>query len=183
MTPFGPAVARSAPCLTDQLLPMPFSLLPLSRPALEALAASRIPAGLQGRLVPGCLPPAFVASRSLALADLGHALPWATTFLVVSDEDARIVGGCGFKTAPQAGRVEIGYGIAPAAQGQGAATAAVGLLLQRAFEAGAAQVMAEVAPDNLASTRVVQKWGFERVGARTDHDNEHVIQWAKGRAI
>lgn len=161
---------------------MPFSLLQLSRPALEALAASRIPSGLEGRLVPGSLPPAFVASRSIALADLGHPLPWSTTFLVVSDEGARIVGGCGFKTALQGGRVEIGYGIAPAARGQGAATAAVGMLLQRAFEAGAMQVMAEVAPDNLASIRVVQRWGFERVGARTDHDNEHLVQWAKDRA-
>jgi len=56
------------------------------------------------------------------------------------------------------------------------------MLLQRAFEAGAMQVMAEVAPDNLASIRVVQRWGFERVGARTDHDNEHLVQWAKDRA-
>lgn len=158
---------------------MSFTLLQLSKDALEALAASRVPEGLEGRFEQGAMPPAFVAIRSLEIAAAGHALPWSTTFLIVNDENARIVGGCGFKTVPKQGRVDVGYGVAPAARGKGAATAALDVLLRKAFEAGATELLAEVAPDNAASTRVVQKAGFERAGARVDDDGEHVVQWVR----
>ena len=158
---------------------MTFSLLQLSKTALEALAASRVPEGLETRIQQDSLPPAFVAARSLELAAAGHPAPWSTTFLIVNNEDTRIIGGCGFKTAPLNGRVEVGYGVAPAAQGQGAATAALHLLLQRAFEAGAIEVLAEVEPINHASIRVVQKAGFKNVGSRINNENEYVVQWAK----
>ncbi len=128
---------------------------------------------------PDSMPPAFVAKRALALAAAGHRLPWATTFLIVNDEDARIVGGCGFKSGPSNGRVEVGYRVAPSAQGRGAASQALQLLVRSAFEAGATEVLAEVSPTNHASTRVVQKAGFERVGSRVDDENEFVVQWVK----
>jgi RimJ/RimL family protein N-acetyltransferase len=156
-----------------------FSLLQLSKTELEAIAASLVPEGLADRIEPDSMPPAFVASRALELTAAGHPLPWATTFLIVNDEDSRIVGGCGFKTGPTHGRVEVGYGVAPSAQGRGAASEALQLLLRRAFEAGATEVLAEVAPTNLASTRVVQKAGFEKVGSRVDNENEYVVQWVK----
>jgi [ribosomal protein S5]-alanine N-acetyltransferase len=156
-----------------------FSLLQLSKTELEALAASRVPARLEARMEPDSMPPAFVASRALELAVTGHPLPWATTFLIVNDEDARIIGGCGFKTGPTHGRVEVGYGVAPSAQGRGAASKALQLLVRSAFEAGATEVLAEVAPTNHASTRVVQKAGFEKIGFRIDNGNEYVVQWVK----
>lgn len=162
---------------------MSFSLLQLSRDALEALAASRAPKDLEGRFEPDAMPPAFVAVRSLELAAAGHALPWSTTFLIVNDDDARIVGGCGFKTAPKGGRVEVGYGVAPAARGRGAATAALHVLLRKAFEAGATELLAEVAPANKASTRVVQKAGFEPVGDRVDGDGELLVQWVRRTGV
>ena len=158
---------------------MPFSLLQLSTPALEALAASRVPEGLKLGVELDSLPPAFVAVRSLELAAAGHPTPWSTSFLIVNDEDSRVVGGCGFKTAPNQGRVEVGYGVAPMARGKGAATAALKMLVHRAFEAGATDVLAEVASSNHASTRVVQKAGFKDVGARVDNENEYVVQWVK----
>jgi RimJ/RimL family protein N-acetyltransferase len=156
-----------------------FSLLELSKTQLEALAASLVPAGLEARVEPDSMPPAFVAIRALELAAAGHPSPWATTFLIVNDEDARILGGCGFKTTPKHGRVEVGYGVATGAQGRGAATAALQLLADIAFAAGATEVLAEVAPTNHASTRVVLKAGFEKVGSRVDKENEFVIQWAR----
>ena len=158
---------------------MTFSLLQLSKIELEALAASRVPEGLEVRAEPDSMPPAFVASRSLEFAAAGHPAPWSTTFLIVNNEDTRIVGGCGFKTVPMNGRVEVGYGVSAAGQGRGAATAALNLLVRSAFEAGATEVLAEVAPTNHASTRVVQKAGFVQVGDRVDNENEYVIQWAK----
>ena len=158
---------------------MTFSLLQLSKTALEALAESRVPEGLENRAAPESMPPAFVASRSLELAAAGNPAPWSTTFLIVNNQDERIVGGCGFKTAPHSGRVEVGYGVAPTMQGKGAATAALKLLLHNAFEAGATEVLAEIAPTNHASTRVVQKAGFVQIGARVDNENEYVVQWVK----
>ncbi len=158
---------------------MTFSLLELSRTALEALAASRVPDGLKHGAEPESMPPAFVASRSLELADAGHPAPWSSTFLIVNNEDNRVVGGCGFKTIPINGRVEVGYGVSPAGRGRGAATAALKLLLLKAYEGGAAEVLAEVAPSNRASIRVVQKAGFWQVGIRVDNENEYVIQWAR----
>jgi [ribosomal protein S5]-alanine N-acetyltransferase len=158
---------------------MAFCLLQLTRPELEILAASRVPENLVSRLEPDSLPPAFVAARSLQLGDNGQPEPWSTTFLVVRQSDQRIVGGCGFKTSPHNGRVEVGYGVAPGAQGQGAATAALKLLLTQAFAAGATEVLAEVAPDNQASIRVVQKSGFQQAGSRRDKENEFVIMWLK----
>jgi RimJ/RimL family protein N-acetyltransferase len=162
---------------------MVFSLLQLSRTELEALAASEVPASLAARIEPDALPPPFVAGRALELAAAGHPLPWSTTFLILNDDTGRIVGGCGFKTAPEQGRVEVGYGVAPAVQGQGAATAALKELVRLAFASGASEVLAEVAPDNQASTRVVQKAGFENVGSGIDIQNERVVRWLRRREV
>ena len=158
---------------------MPFSLLQLSKPELEALAASRTPEGLEHRAEPHSMPPAFVAARALKLLAAGHPTPWATTFLIVENEDHKIVGACGFKDAPMNGRVQVGYGVAPLAQGKGAATAALKLLMEMAFRAGEKEVMAEILPTNQASARVVEKLGFAVVGSRVDNEGEYVVQWVK----
>ena len=47
----------------------------------------------------------------------------------ISLHDHKIVGSCGFKGEPVAGRVDVGYGIAPACRGQGTAAAAVKLVV------------------------------------------------------
>jgi [ribosomal protein S5]-alanine N-acetyltransferase len=155
------------------------SLLQTSQSDLEAIAESRVPERLKGRAANGSTPPAFVAARALSLAEAGHPAPWSTTFLIVNERDTQIVGGCGFKTVPRDGRVEIGYGVAPTAQGYGVATAALKLLLEKAFLAGASEVLAEVAPTNHASTRIVEKAGFLQVGTRVDEEDEYVVQWLK----
>jgi RimJ/RimL family protein N-acetyltransferase len=158
---------------------MPFTLLPLTKPQLVWLAASREPEELQSQAEPGSMPPSFVAARSLKLGAEGNLEPWSSSFLIVRNEDARFVGACGFKTAPNAGRVEVGYGVSPLSRGNGAATAALRMLSLLAFEAGASEVLAEVLPENKASIRVVQKAGFVRVGARVDEEGEYVIQWLR----
>lgn len=162
---------------------MPFSLHRLTKPELEALAAERMPAGLGERAEPGSMPPAFVAARTLRVGAEGHPEPWSTAYLIVKDEDEAIVGGIAFKSAPTRGRVEVGYGVAPAAQGRGAATAALSQLLEVAFGAGAKEVLAEIVPTNHASASVVQKLGFVAAGSRVDHEGEHVVQWVKRKAL
>lgn len=156
---------------------MGFSLHQLTSAELEGVAASRGLPGLAARMEDGAMPPSFVAARSLLLRSQGHGDPWATSFLIVRDSDQRIVGGCGFKSVPIKGRVDLGYAVAPAAQGQGAATAALTLLCRLAFDAGATSVLAEIVPDNLASMKVVQKCGFCQSGSRTDDEGDFVNQW------
>jgi ribosomal-protein-alanine N-acetyltransferase len=162
----------------SDIINMPFSLLQLSREELFELAASRLPAPLVSRVEEGALPPSFVAARALKLVGEGKPEFWCNTFLIVRNHDQRIIGGCGFKDAPKDGRVEIGYGVSPNSRGQGAATAAVGLLLRLAFGSGAVEVFAEVTPDNLASAKVVRKLGFVSAGIRVDEDDRLVVQWA-----
>jgi RimJ/RimL family protein N-acetyltransferase len=158
---------------------MPFSLAALTAAELESVAGAAIPEALAARLEPGALPPPFIAARSLALSAQGTPAPWARVYLIVRSADLRIVGSCGFKTALKQGRVEVGYGVAPGAQRQGAATAALRKLVHIAFEAGATEVLAEVAPDNEVSARVARKAGFAEAGFRVDEDNEFVIQWLR----
>ncbi|MEY5145492.1 MAG: hypothetical protein RL745_861 [Actinomycetota bacterium] len=83
--------------------------------------------------------------------------PWATYLVCV---DSLIVGGAGFKGAPDAdGLVEIGYGIAESHQGRGIATAAVRAIASLAHQHGA-NVTAETEEWNTASIKVLQKAGF-----------------------
>ena len=161
---------------------MPFTLIQLSGSQLEDLSASRVPPLLAERLEQGALPPAFVAARSLDLGANGYPEPWSTSFLIVREQDDRIVGACGFKTAPTDGRVEVGYGVAVSARGQGAATEALKLLVVKAFEAGATEILAEVVPDNHASVKVVEKNGFIRTGAQNDKNGDYVVQWVRSSA-
>ncbi|WP_165928616.1 GNAT family N-acetyltransferase [Iodobacter fluviatilis] len=73
--------------------------------------------------------------------------------------DLLAVGGCGFKQAPQHRRVEMGYAVLAAYQGQGFATASVAALLRFAFLSGEAdEVLAQINPENIASVCVVKSW-------------------------
>lgn len=73
--------------------------------------------------------------------------------------------------------MEIGYGVSPSAQNEGAATQAVQLLVRTAFMAGAKEVLAEITPTNHASACVAKKAGFTPEGSRVDAEGETVIQW------
>jgi [ribosomal protein S5]-alanine N-acetyltransferase len=158
---------------------MHFTLLPLTKPQLEALANSREPEELRLHAEPGAFPPSFVATRSLELLAQNPAGPWSSSYLIARTEDSRYVGACGFKNLPNLGRVEVGYGVSESARNKGAATAALNLLAQVAFEAGATELLAEIVPTNFPSIRVVKKGGFLQVGSRTDEGGEYVIQWLK----
>jgi [ribosomal protein S5]-alanine N-acetyltransferase len=153
------------------------ALVQLSVHETQELAEARIPEDLALRAEEGALPPSFVCVSSLDKVTAGKAQTWCNTFLIVREVDGRIVGSCSYKDEPQNGRVEIGYGIAPSSRGVGAATAAVNALLELAFCRGAHEVLAEVEPENVSSSRVVQKAGFYKIGERVNESREFVIQW------
>jgi RimJ/RimL family protein N-acetyltransferase len=78
--------------------------------------------------------------------------------------DGRAIGGIGFKDQPNGGCVEIGYGLAPSARGQGYAAEAVVALLAMAADHGLSKVIADTIPDNRASQRTLIRAGFRLVG-------------------
>ncbi|WP_229202416.1 GNAT family N-acetyltransferase [Pseudoduganella aquatica] len=155
------------------------SLRPLALGELAALAASRVPAGMEGRAQQGALPPAFVAQRALDRIAHGGPEIWCATFLILRG-DGEILGGCGFKGEPSDGRVEIAYGVAPAHRRQGVAFFAVQAMLELAFSSGVREVIAEILPENHASIAVVRKLDFRFIGSRVDGDGEVVGVWVAG---
>lgn len=77
--------------------------------------------------------------------------------------DGRAVGGVGFKGQPEAGCIEIGYGLAPSARGHGYAAEAVGAVLRVAADHGLSKVMADTTLENTASQRTLIRAGFHLV--------------------
>jgi RimJ/RimL family protein N-acetyltransferase len=78
--------------------------------------------------------------------------------------DGRAIGGLGFKGQPEGGCVEIGYGLAPSARGQGYAAEAVIALLTVAGDHRVSRVNADTTLDNIASQRTLIRAGFRLVG-------------------
>ena len=86
-----------------------------------------------------------------------------TLYVVRRIADGLAVGGIGFSGPPVDGRVEIGYGLVPAARGAGIATEALRAAVDGAAAHGAALVGADTVLDNAASQRVLTKAGFVEV--------------------
>ena len=85
-----------------------------------------------------------------------------TEWAVVAGDEA--VGGTGYATRHVPGLADVGYWIVSERRGKGLATAAVELLVERAFAAGVERLQATVEPWNVASQRVLEKAGFAREG-------------------
>ncbi len=80
-------------------------------------------------------------------------------------EDGLAIGGVGCKGAlDEAGRVEIGYGLAESARGRGYATEAVLGLIDWLRDQGVREVLAECDPGNAASIAVLRRCGFAPPG-------------------
>lgn len=161
---------------------MTVTLLPISAFELAELVAGTIPAAARHNAGPDALPPPFVAARALEQLSGGKPLRWCSTFYMVRSSDQMIVGACGFKDVPHHGVIEIGYGVAASCRNEGIATAAVSALLAYAFASDQVQqVLAQVNPANAASSKVVEKLGFARVGNIVADDGEVLVQWIASR--
>lgn len=118
----------------------------------------------------------------LALIDSAtSADPWIHRFALVRQSDNTVVGSCGFKGPPTPdGAVEISYGITPDYQGNGYATEAAQALVSYAFSNSKVRtVRAHTITEANASTRVLTKCGFERIGEVNDPDDGPVWRWEK----
>lgn len=152
-------------------------LVQLSLDELRALAGST-PAGHFADALEGALPPPHVAARALAQVDAGMPAFWCVPFLIVASQTGTILGGCTFKGLPTNGDVEIAYGVAKPMRGRGVATAAIAQLLKLAAADGSArQVIAEILPANIGSSKVVMRLGFTERETFVDADGETVVRW------
>ena len=85
--------------------------------------------------------------------------------IILHKADQVAIGGIGFHGPPdEAGRVEIGYTIIPAYEGQGYATEMARRVIEWAFQIPGIQVItAQCLDDNLGSIRVLEKVGMRRL--------------------
>ena len=105
--------------------------------------------------------------------------PWIHGFALVHQSSGIEVGRGGFKGPPtEDGVVEIAYGIAPEHQGKGYATEAAVALVSYALACEQVRiVLAHTLPQPNASTRVLTKCGFHKVGEVIDPEDGLVWRW------
>ncbi|HEY3336067.1 MAG TPA: GNAT family protein [Candidatus Limnocylindrales bacterium] len=90
-----------------------------------------------------------------------------------------LVGDCGFRSRPDdPAIVDVGFTLAPAAQGRGLATEAIGELLRYLFEERVKhKVCADCDTRNQGSWRLLERLGFEREGTLRESYREGQ-EWA-----
>lgn len=123
-----------------------------------------------------------VSAAWLALLDRSSLVdPWIHGFVLVHRATESVIGKCGFKGPPgDDGAVEIAYGLSPEYQGKGYATEAAAALVSYAFSHGQVRVVrAHTLPEPNASTRVLTKCGFHRVGEVVDLEDGLVWRWER----
>lgn len=97
--------------------------------------------------------------------------------LLFDTADGALVGNGGWTGEPVDGVAELGYAVAPGRRGRGIATAAVRTLLERGRAAGLAVAVAHTLPAESASTTVLTRCGFTRVGEDLDPQEGPVWRW------
>jgi ribosomal-protein-alanine N-acetyltransferase len=109
--------------------------------------------------------------------------PWLHGFTLVDRASGATVGSCGYKGPPDDdATVEIAYGVQPEFQGKGYATEAARALTEFALESDSVRVVrAHTLPENNASTRVLTKCGFARIGEVMDPEDGLVWRWELAR--
>ena len=151
---------------------------------LTALLAQPEPSEIEGLLLPNNeeVAPRFLLEfvNDRLNKDPRNSFWWSPQLIVV---DRLIVGMCGFKSPPDInGSVEIGYGIVASQQRRGFATQAVDLLLREGFSKVEIQtIVADTAPVNSASWRVLEKNQFVRDGSKLDPDDGEIWIWRRAR--
>jgi ribosomal-protein-alanine N-acetyltransferase len=124
---------------------------------------------------------AEVSAAWMSLLDGSAAIdPWIHGFAIVHRATGHDIGRCGFKGPPIDGVVEIAYGVAEEHRGNGYATEAAAALVSYAFgDERVGVVRAHTLPEPNASTRVLTKCGFRRVGEVIDPDDGLVWRWER----
>ena len=157
--------------------------------ALDHAAATSLAAGPAAFAAQHAIELAPHESTVVAIADAtarllaagGVPAPWGG-YLALEGPTRRVVGTCGFKGGPGAdGAVEIAYFTLPGEEGRGVATAMAASLVRvaRGGAAGITVVRAHTLPERNASSSVLEKAMFRRVGDVTDPEDGPVWRWER----
>jgi RimJ/RimL family protein N-acetyltransferase len=132
----------------------------------ERAANARLPDAWPNR---GLIERAFTASLDQIRADPATRL-WGDRLMITTDASGvrRVVGSVVFHGRPGAdGVAEVAYGVETSSRSQGLATEATTACVRWALaQQGVGAVRATTFPWHLASLRVIQKVGMEKVGSR-----------------
>lgn len=169
MSGSGPAGTDSSTCVTKA-------------PVIETPRVRLVPLGLAdaAAIVHGHRPPGarwadgYPTDATLVVAGLvvtaegdgaGGLGPYRG-YQVVRRDDGMVIGDCGFLGPPDArGEVHVGFGVAEVAGGYRLAGEALqGLIAWAHRQEQVERVVAEAAPTNIASLRVLEQAGMRRVG-------------------
>jgi RimJ/RimL family protein N-acetyltransferase len=141
-------------------------LVPLEPAEARALAAGEHQDGQ--RWADGYPMASSLLRAELTLAAAAHERPLGRfgSYQVVRRADGKVIGDVGFMGPPDAtGAVSVGCGITEDARGQGYGTEALEAVLAWAREqAGLTCVLADTTRSNLASQRLLERVGMQRVG-------------------
>ena len=166
------AAAPEDVLVTERLLLEPITLEMVEavvrgdRQTAEALARARLPDEWPGATL---IHQGFGASLDAVRADPARRL-WGDRLLISRHGDRRVLGSVVFHGYPgEDGVVDVGYGVAAAAQRQGIATEGTRACVRWALEQpGVRAVRATTFPWHVASLRVIERCGMRREGARED---------------
>ena len=178
------SVKRQRPTLSDvdrsgRAAEAIVEVIPAPLAWLEALAEgdATFTARFGAAVAPGWVGFPEALPHTVEAARLRPEDPWGT-HLLLDPRDGTLVGFGGFKGAPQDGEVELGYAVAPSWQGRGIATAAVGILVERARDAGVRVVSAHTLAEEGPSPAVLRRAGFTVV-AELEDDSATVWRWER----
>lgn len=134
-------------------------------------------AGLREFFVSDEVSPAWLdALRASSAPD-----PWTHGFAVIHQNEGLVIGTVGFKGPPDAtGAAEIAYGIVPGFQLRGLATQAARAGIEFALgDERTRRLLAHTRPGPNASTRVLEKCGFNFAGEVVDPEDGPVWRWRR----
>jgi RimJ/RimL family protein N-acetyltransferase len=160
-------------------------LLALDRNAWKQLAEAPAVFAAEHALALGAEPDLLraVGQQTVALLErTGATTPW-TGYLAVDRAREIIIGTCAFTAPPDSeGVVEVAYFTFPPFEGRGYASAMAAGLVERAERATeVSRVRAHTLPEKNASTRILEKLGFERSGEVMDPEAGPVWRWDRPR--
>jgi RimJ/RimL family protein N-acetyltransferase len=106
---------------------------------------------------------------------VGYKPPWIGYFVIRND---KVVGVGGFIGEPKDGKVEIAYGTFKEYEGQGIASfACKQLILIAKTTAPEIIITAKTSPENNASTKILERNGFEFTGVVQDEGIGDAWEW------
>lgn len=107
--------------------------------------------------------------------EVGFNKPWVGYFVV---DQNKIVGSFGFTGKPQDGKVEIAYSTFKAFEGLGIASFSCQELVSISRKTDPTLIItAKTAPEHYASTKILQKNGFQYTGIVQDHEIGDAWLW------